>query len=161
MSLKVSTVHKHGRVTFRSGYFYKFAYQGYRNDPTPTVIFLNAIYGIHPTTGHQWRFIQAINLSYIPRKDRQRFVNDWLSYLGKTRNVGLTWQIVKQKYPYIAFGIRRYFFKPEYYIGRLEEIPLENVQKEVVGTWLKDFSHEIKKKILNVFNRVTGRKKRK
>lgn len=74
MPLRISYRKKHKGTTLQSGHFYKFKYVAFENDPSPMVIFLNAIEGLHPRTGHQWRLIQAINLNYIPRRDRRRFV---------------------------------------------------------------------------------------
>ena len=58
-------------VWFKSGHFYSFNYTQYKNDPIPTVIMLNAVKGTHPNTGHIHNYIQAINLSYIPRNYRK------------------------------------------------------------------------------------------
>lgn len=106
----------------------------------PLAIMLYALEGIHPNTGHQWRIIQMINFSYIPRAQRKRFAHDWITILRRNRNVRLTWEMIKRKYPYLEGAVRRYFFKPKYYIQNLHEIPLEDVEKAIISTWSKDFS---------------------
>lgn len=156
MALKRSDEKKHQKITFKTGYFYKFKYQGYRNDPEPIIIFINAISGINPKTGNQHRYIQAINLNYIPRKDRKKFVNDWIEYYNKTQNVRFTWKLIQRRYKYIKFGIRRYFYIPNYYIHKVRYIPFEDVQKEVVKSLFKDFSNVIKRKI---YSKLKGKKK--
>src|SRR5574343_344991 len=143
----------HG-VTLKSGNFYKFSYQAFENDPTPTIIFLYAIEGINPSTNHQWRLIQAINLSYIPRNIRKQFVELWMVELNKRKNVKFTWEMVKAQYPMIQLGIRRYFLKPTYYITNLKEIPREKIMDNVVGSFIKDFSRQAKKKWFSTIKRM-------
>jgi hypothetical protein len=75
MSLKIYKKIKHNNVVFREGYCYRFNYAAFENDPQPLIFFISAIKGIHPRTGHQWRLMQGININYIPRKDRRRFVD--------------------------------------------------------------------------------------
>ena len=107
--LKVSYTYKHGGVTMKTGEFYTFKYTGFENDPAPHIIFINKVEGIHPKTKHEHRYIQAINVNYLPREERKRFVDDWLKIFKKTKNVKFTWDMVKNKYPYLKVGIRRYF----------------------------------------------------
>lgn len=130
-------------VKLKSGYFYKFKYRPYENDPTPTIIFMHSIEGLHPNTGHQWRLFQTLNFTYIPRAMRKRFMKVWLKELDRPGNIKFTWQKVLGKYPYLKKGIRRYQFKPAGYITNLEEIPIEEIEKEVVKTLSKDFSKKI------------------
>jgi hypothetical protein len=130
-------------VRLKSGYFYKFKYKAYEHDPKPTIIFMHSIEGLHPNTGHQWRLFQTLNFSYIPRSQRKKFMNVWLKELDRPGNIKFTWQKVLGKYPYLKRGIRRYQFKPADYITNLEEIPLENVEREIVKTYIKDFSKRI------------------
>ena len=149
MSLYVLKKKKHGQIMFEAGKFYKFDYRGYNNDPTPVIIFINAIEGIHENTGHQWRIIQAINLSYVPRKDRIRFVEDWQLYSEKAHDIKFTWKLIERKYPYIKFAIRRYFTKPVYYINNLRILDTqEKIRKEVISSLAKDFSKKIKIELL-------------
>jgi hypothetical protein len=150
---------KHGKVTFQSGHFYVFRYQAWENDPEPNIIFINALSGIHEKTGREWRFIQGINLSYIPRKDRKRFVDDWLRHINSTRgNVKITWMLIKKNYPYISAAIRRYFYSPNYYIHDLRHVPFDKAHDVIVKSWSKDFSKRIRRSIVS---RLFGRKKKK
>ena len=148
-------------VNLQSGHFYKFRYSSWINDPEPTVIFMYSLEGMHPNTGHQWRFLQSINFTYVPRTIRKQFVKEWKIQMEKTRDPKFTWQIVKSKYPQIQHAVRRYFIKPNYYITKLQEIPFDNIEKEVVSTWHKDFSKKIKSSLLNKFRRVMRNRKLK
>jgi len=147
MGLKIRYQKRSHGVTWKSGYVYNFKYTAYENDPSPITIFLNEISGIHQNTGHQHRYIQCINLTYVPRKDRKRFIKTWKDQLQKTKSVKLTWNKVKSNFPYIQLGIRRYMTKPAYYIRNAREIPIEDWEKEVVGSLIKDFSKTIKRKL--------------
>jgi len=148
-------------VDLQSGHFYKFRYQAWENDPEPTVIFMYWLQGIHPRTGHQWRFIQCINFTYVPRTIRKRFVEEWKAQLEKTNNPKFTWEKVKAKYPQIQHAVRRYFYKPNYYITKLEKIPFDNINKAVISTWHKDFSKKIKSSLLNKFRRIMRKRSKK
>jgi len=153
-------------VTVRSGYVYTFKYQAWENDPKPTVVMLYALDGTHPRTGNQWRFFQGINMTYIPRTIRKQFIKDWLIHLQKTKNVKFTWEVVMKKYPRLKHSVRRYFFKPNYYIKDLKEVPLDKIEDVVISTWSKDFSKKVKTSLLNKFKRVIqnrdrAKKKRK
>jgi hypothetical protein len=110
-----------------------------------------AIEGINPSTGHQWRIIQCINFTYIPKAVRKRFLDIWLLELQKKSDIRFTWERIQSHYPWLKNATRRYFFKPSYYITNLEEIPIANVQKEVISTWSKDFSKKIKTAIFQKF----------
>ena len=118
-----------------------------------------ALDGVNPRTGHQWRFFQAINFTYIPRADRKKFAKDWMRVMGNSNNPRFTWNTVKIKYPYIQNAVRRYFFKPNYYIQDLVEIPWDDAEKAIVSTFAKDFSKKVKTSLLNKFRRVLGRRK--
>lgn len=147
-------------VTLRSGHFYRFKYLAWQNDPRPVVIFMSSIEGNHQNTGHQWRIFQCINFTYIPRAHRKRFMKIWMNELDKTKNIKFTWQKVIAKYPYLKPAIRRYFFKPNYYITKLEEIPLDEAEKAVISTFTKDFSKKIKTAILGKFRKAFSFKKK-
>lgn len=150
------TVHKKKKIngtTFKSGHMYKFSYQAYQNDPNPTALVINILSGYHPKTGHEHHYMQCINLSYIPRKDRKKFVDTWMKEMSKTKNIEITWNRIKSQYPYIQEGIRRYLYKPRYYIRKIEYIPPEDWQKEVVKSWAKDFSGTIRRKIASKLKR--------
>ena len=75
MAIRRGYKKKYKGVDMKSGYFYTFKYQAWENDPKPTIIFMYTLEGIHPNTGHQWRFFQGINFTYIPRSVRKRFIN--------------------------------------------------------------------------------------
>lgn len=65
-----------------------------------------------------------------------------------------------KRYPRLKYSVRRYFFKPNYYIKDLKEIPINEIEKYVVSSWHKDFSKKVKVSLLNKFRRVMrGRKK--
>lgn len=124
----------------KSGRMYKFSYSGYQHDPAPLVLFLYYVDGTHPGTKRQWRFVQCINLNYVSRSYRKQFVEQWVTTLYTTRDVRLTWNTIKRRYPELVFAVRRYFYSPSYYIKGLRAIPLENVEQEVVGSLISDYS---------------------
>ncbi len=129
-----------GTVWYKSGHFYNFYYKNFANDPIPTVVVLNYIHGTHPNTGKVHDYIQCINLSYIPRNYRKRFVDTWLPTLERNRgNIRLTWTMIQSRWPFMKFAIRRYLVKKHYILyGR--EIPPEKVYDEVISTWTRDYS---------------------
>ena len=131
---------KEGMIWFKSGHFYNFYYKQYQNDPIPTVVMINYIHGTHPNTGHVHNYIQCINLSYIPRNYRKRFVNMWLPTLEQNRgNARLTWNMVVSRWPFMKLAIRRYILKKNLLrYGR--EIPPDKVVDEVISTWTRDYS---------------------
>jgi hypothetical protein len=139
MPLKHVYKKKIGKVTFRSGHFYRFKYRAWHNDPKPVVIFMSAISGINDT-GHQWRLIQCINFTYIPRAIRKRFLKIWMKELDKPGRIQFTWKKIVAKYPYLKPAIRRYSYLPAYFISNVKEIPLDEAEKAVIGTLAKDFS---------------------
>ena len=147
MALKISYKLKHNGVLLRSGHFYTFDYTAYENDPSPMIIFISAIQGINPKTGHQWRLIQGINMNYIPRSDRKNFLEIWNKHFDKTNDVKFTWNVVKSKFPYLKLSIRRFMLKPKYYIRKLKYIEPENLQKEMVKSLHKDFSETLKRRL--------------
>jgi len=154
MAIRRQYKKKYKGVMMETGHFYTFKYQAWENDPHPTIILMYALEGTHPTTGHQWRFFQGINFTYIPRSVRKRFVNDWMKLLQSSTNTKFTWELVKRKYPWLKVAVRRYFFKPSYYIKSLEEVPLDQVNKVVISTWHKDFSKKVKTTLINKFRNV-------
>jgi hypothetical protein len=142
MALRFIFEKRFGGVTFKSGRIYNFSYVGYAHDPAPLAIFLYWLEGTHPRTKRQWRFMQCINLHYLNRGYRKEFVKTWVETLYNTRNLKLTWKLVKQKFPEIAFATRRYFHSPKYYMRSIREIPLKDIENEVVGSLMKDFSNQ-------------------
>ena len=83
-----------------------------------------------------------------------------MKYLQSTNNVKFTWELVKRKYPWLKVAVRRYFFKPTYFISDLKEVPLDQVQKVVISTWSKDFSKKVKATLINKFRNVMRNKGR-
>ena len=122
---------------------------------------MSSIEGNHENTGHQWRIIQGLNFTYIPRAMRKRFLKEWMNVLDKPGRKVFTWQKVVAKYPYLKPAIRRYFFKPTYYIRNLEEIPLDEVERVVVSTFSKDFSKKIKTSLMSKFRKVLRLREKK
>jgi hypothetical protein len=142
-------------VTVKSGYIYTFGYQAWENDPKPVVIMMYALDGTHPNTGHQWRFFQAINFTYIPRTMRRTFAAEWTRVLERNQgDVKFTWEVVQRRYPYLKGAVRRYFFKPTYFIKDLKEIPFDMMEDVIVSTWSKDFSKKLKTSLLGKFRRA-------
>jgi hypothetical protein len=74
MALIITYKKKSHGITWKSGHIFSFKYTPFQNDNKPLIIVLNIIEGIHPNTGHQHRYIQGLNLHYVPRKDRKRFI---------------------------------------------------------------------------------------
>ncbi len=146
MALRIYKEYSHNKVKLVSGQFYKFRYSGYQGDPAPVALCLNVILGRHPNTNHQWRLTQMICTSYIPRKDRIRFVELWMKEMNRHGRVDISWDRIKREFPYMQHAIRRYLLKPNYYIRNLEHIPFDKVQQEVVKGWMKDFSSTIFRK---------------
>lgn len=136
---------KVNKVTFKSGQFYQFKYRAFLHDPHPMIIFVNAIQGIH-SSGNQHRYLQGINLNYIPKRDRTKFVKDFMR-LNAKNDIKFTWKLIQRRYPYIAFAVRRYFYMPTTYITELTHIPEELVENAVKGTWHKDFSKQIQRSL--------------
>lgn len=168
MPLKHVHIKRLKGVTLRSGYFYKFRYHAWHNDKNPTVIFMSAITGMH-SSGHQWRLIQCINFTYIPRAMRKRFLKSWMKELDRKGKKKFTWDKVISRYPYLKPAVRRYLLKPVYYIKDLQEIPLDDVERVVVSTMSRDFSKRAARKLRGyknkfikaLFNRKKKKKKRK
>jgi len=141
-------------VNLQSGHFYSFKYNAWINDPEPTVIFMYWLEGLHPNTGHQWKLIQGINFTYVPRTIRKRFVSEWMQEMQRTNNPKFTWEKVKAHYPQIQHAVRRYLYKPNYRITKLKEIPFDEIEKVVISTWHRDFSRKLKSSLLNKFRRI-------
>jgi hypothetical protein len=160
----MALVHKYKKkfkgVDLKSGYFYKFKYQAFEHDNKPLIIFMTLIEGTHKNTGHQWRIIQALNMHYIPRAMRKKFLKIWMNELDKPGNIKFTWRKVLAQYPYLKMGIRRYFYKPAYYIQKLEEIPVSRIEKEVISSITKDFSGKVKRKLISKIRKVFGSRKK-
>jgi hypothetical protein len=85
--------------------------------------------------------------------------------LQKPGDVKFTWQKVQARWPYLERAVRRYFFKPSYYMKNLKEIPFDQIEKVVISTWSKDFSKKITIALIGKFKKAMkfrlGRKKKK
>lgn len=156
MTLKVTKKFKYKGVEWISGHAYRFKYNAWMTDPNPLVILLYKFSGTHPTTGRQWRFIQAINVNYIPRRIREDFIKSWYEKLESSDDVYLTWEYVKQRYPNVvkSDALRRYFYSPNYYLTKVEAIPLENMVDVVVGSLAKDLSRKMKFSVIKKFRQM-------
>lgn len=152
MSIRVIMRKNFHNVSWRSGHVYKFKYTAWSNDPEPVIILMYALDGIHPNTGHQHRYFQAINFTYIPRAQRKQFASVWVREWERTGgSFQFTWDRVKREFPYLQNAVRRYFFKPSYYIQNPIEIPLEDMEDVIVSTWSKDFSKKLKTNLAQKF----------
>ena len=157
MALTIHYKKRFKRVNWISGRVYQFRYQSWENDPNPTIIFMYAFSGTHPNTNHEWHFLQGINFSYIPRAHRRAFAKDWIKQFEKNKgDVKLTYRMVKRRYPYLKTAIRRYFYKPVYYIENPKEIPFENMEDAIVSTWSKDYSKKLKKALGRKYKKAMG-----
>ena len=156
----VKTGTGHG-VTWRSGQIYRFKYRPFENDPEPTIILMYTLEGIHPKSKRQWRFLQAINFTYIPRADRMRFAKEWRRVLGNhptPQRLHFTWKTVKRRYPYLQTAIRRYFYDPKNRIQDPIEVPFDQMEKYIVSTYSKDFSKKVVSALVNKFRAVFSRR---
>lgn len=68
--------------------------------------------------------------------------------------MNFTWSRVLQEFPYLKNAIRRYFYKPNYYIQNPIEVPLEDIENVVVSTWSRDFSNKLKANLMSKFRRA-------
>lgn len=160
MALKIHYKKRSQGITWKSGHIYKFSYSNYEHDPNPTYIHLYSFSGYHPNTGRQFRFHQGLNLSYIPRRYRKRFIEIWKEEMQKNKSVKLTWEMVKRRFPYLEEAIRRYFYSPAYYIRGAKEIPIDRWEEEVVKSMAKDFSDIARRKLAAGLKRLfTGRRR--
>ena len=147
----------HG-VSWRSGHFYTFRYNAFRQDPNPTIILMYKIEGINKDTGHQWRLIQGININYIPRAQRKAFVTLWQGEMEKNKgNVEFTWNLVQMRFPYLELAVRRYVTKPVYRIQKATYIPVDQLEDAVISTWGKDFNKKVEMDINAKRQRIMGR----
>ena len=141
MAIRRNEKKKFKGITWKSGRIYTFKYHAWHNDPQPVIILMYALEGTHENTGHQWRFFQGINFTYIPRSLRIQFAKKWLTAWERSGgNMRFTWEITKRTFPWMKLAVRRYFFKPGYYIKNPKEIPKEDIMKVVGETYTKDFS---------------------
>jgi hypothetical protein len=161
MTLRRHYRKKIGGVTFKSGGIYKFDYKAWEHDPRPVIIFMYAFSGTHPNTKRQWRFIQGINFTYVPRAFRRLFATIWISKYGnatefKRGQLDFTWNMVLRAYSYLRPAVRRYFYDPGYYITNVEEVPFEDWEKEIMSTMSKDFSKKVRGALKQKFKKAVG-----
>ena len=156
MALIINENYKFQNVNLKSGSVYSFNYANFLNDPSPLILNLHCIFGTHPNTGNQWRLAQAINLNYIPRRDRIIFAKEWEIAWNYSKSISLTWNHIKKHYPYIEHGIRRYLLSPSYIISNLREIPKEDYDKEIAKSMFKDYSDQIKRSIIVKWRKMHG-----
>jgi len=115
------------------------------------------VYGIHPKTGHQHRYIQALNFNYLPRNSRKAFINIWRKEFEKNNDVEMTWDLVQFRFPYLDLCVRRYMLKPNYRIQKPQYIPMDKLEDMVVSTWSKDFSRKLKLDLAAKYSRSMER----
>ena len=160
MAIKIHFKRKSHGVTWQSGRMYTFNYTAYENDPKPIFLFLYAYSGHHPNTGYQWRTLMGININYLPRKIRKKFIKDWAKVFSKNKKPQIQWQQLVTKYPYLKEFTRRFFYKPNYYIKNAQEIPFDDWNKMVGKSFAKDFSSKIMRKIKSKGRKWFGRGKK-
>ncbi len=143
MALRKVYKKKSHNVTWQSGHVYTFKYNAWENDPEPLIILMYAFEGTHPKTGRQWRFFQAINLSYVPRNVRKQFANTWIREFERSNgNVRFTYLKMKRRYPGLLQAVRRYMYTPKARIQKPREIPFTEFQKALNISFAKDFSRK-------------------
>ncbi len=153
---------KVANVTWKSGHIYSFKYNAWENDPEPVIIFMYAFEGTHPRTGHQWRFIQGINFTYIPRGIRKTFARTWIKEYKRTNgHTRFTYQKMKRRYPGLKHATRRYMYKPASRITKAKEIDFLEWHAAIQSTIRKDFSKKIKASLVNKFRSVMSRRKKR
>jgi len=162
MALKISYKKKLSGVTLSSGHVYIFKYSAWNEDPTPTYLHICSFSGTHPNTGRQWRFIQGVNLTYIPRGQRKQFAKEWVAVFKRTNgNVRFTYNMLKSHYPYMDIAIRRYFYSPSYYIKNLKEVPEADLEKVIASSWHKDFSKKAMVSLVSKFRSAFKKSKKR
>ena len=157
MSLKVFFNIRYQGLNFQSGHCYHFGYSRYENDPHPIIFMINAILGTHPHTGHFWNLIQGINLNYIPKNSRLRFVEMWKPVVTMGANMYITWKKIQAQFPFLRgkggfIPIRRYLLGPGNYILKPRWVPAESYNRIVIKGMTKDYFQIQWKKIEDLAN---------
>lgn len=161
MAINISLNFKFKGVQWKSGHLYQFRYSSWRHDPQPSGILMYKVHGIHPRTKNQHRYLQMINLTYIPRPIRKQFAQQWVQEMERTNgNAAFTWQLVKRRFPGLKHAVRRYFIIPNYYITDIKPIPLEDMESVIISTWSKDFSKKLRTSLFSKYKKVMDRKKK-
>jgi len=162
----------------RGGHFYTFDYDRYENDPSPMILLMYEVKGIHPRTKHYHSYLQGWNLSYIPKKLRRAAVEQFMRMAARKRpevafsgwkydahrkhiRIGWKW------FPaYMELAIRRYLTAPPGHIKGLKEIPFEYIETALMDIEHKDYFRKAAaqraRRLLqrNVF-RISKKKKRR
>ena len=121
-----------------------------------------AFSGTHPKTGREWRFVQGVNLTYIPRTQRKLFAKEWTKVFEMTKgNLRFTYKILKSKFPYMDIAIRRYFYSPAYYMKNIKEVPPEKMEAVIASSWHKDFSKKAMISLISKFKNAFKRSKKR
>jgi hypothetical protein len=155
MALTINYNKRFKGINWQSGHIYKFKYSPWAHDPEPVIILMYSFSGTHPRSGHEWHFFQGINFTYIPRKDRKKFAERWMQEWQKSNgNLKFTWGRVQQEFPYLKHAVRRYFYKPNYYISKPIEVPMEDMDKVIISTWSKDFSKKLRSSLISKFKKA-------
>ncbi len=161
MAIRVEQKFRMNGISWQSGHVYTFRYNAWQHDPHPTIVLMGRYTGLHPNTGHQWRLIQGINLSYVPRSHRRLFAIQWIQEYERTGgDTRFTWQIVKRRFPFLQYAVRRYLFKPAYYIQKPIEIQFEDLEDAIIDTWAKDFSKKIRIDLMKKYHAVRSNVKK-
>ena len=71
----------------------------------------------------------------------------WKESIENGKTVKFTWDIVQSRFPYLKLAIRRYMLLPAYYVRNLKAIDVNDLGKEVLRSWSKDFSVTLKRKL--------------
>lgn len=131
-----------GNVVFKSGNFYEFEYNRFENDPKPMIVFMYLVQGIHPTSGHYHNYIQAVNLSYIPKKLRATWVKRWIDThwnpRTQTAREGIRLDYYRDIDSYLHVAVRRYFIKGGNII-KPKDIPFDVIDAKLAGISGKDY----------------------
>ena len=118
--------------------------------------------GTHPRTGRQWRFMQCINFTYVPRNIRKTFAKVWIKEFERMKgNTRFTYDKVKRRYPGLKHATRRYMYTPAARITKAKEIGFEDWQKAIQSTLTKDFSKKLKISLVRKFKSVLKRRKKR
>jgi len=162
MALKRLYKKRFNKVEWKSGHIYTFRYNAWENDPEPVIIFMYYFEGTHPKTGNQWRFIQGINFTYVPRAIRKQFAKVWIKEFNRLKgNTKFTYLKMKRRYPGLKHATRRYMYTPKERIKKAREIPFGDWEQAIRSTLRKDFSKKVKSSLVNKFRAVMGRRKKR
>lgn len=133
---------KSGSTVFKAGHFYSFEhYKRYENDPSPLILFMYVVRGIHPNSGHYHNYVQAWNFSYIPKKLRQQTIRGFLRLNPHTP--GRLIKLDPYYFPsYMDLAIRRYLLKPAGLIVGAKEVPFDAIEDELLKIRSKDYSRK-------------------